>query len=290
VLVGLLCAVAAAVATGAGSVLQSLGARRAVATAGLVAGLRRQPLYFLGLGSDLVGFAGSVVALQSLPLFLVQGVVASNVAVVALLSALLGARPPRATWLWLTVVLAGLVLLAGSAQADDATPLPESWRWVLPACVLPALALGWWGRRSGRAGVLAIAAGLAYSTVAVTARSLEPPHPLVAVLADPALWSLAVNGLTGTLLFAAATQLAPVTRVTVITFSAQTVVPSVVGILVLGDSVRAGAGPVAAVGFLLAVGGALLVSRVTEPVPVAVAPAARFPDPDGAPPGRSGRA
>jgi len=73
VLTGLFCAVAAALAYGSASVLQSIGIRRAgakgVGASGL-AGLKGQPLYFIGLALDGAGFFAMVVALQFLPLFL----------------------------------------------------------------------------------------------------------------------------------------------------------------------------------------------------------------------------
>jgi hypothetical protein len=45
----------------------------------------------------------------------------------------------------------------------------------------------------------------------------------------------------------------------------ETAIPAVVGILVLGDHTRPGFAPVAVLGFLLAVAGALALSRFGEP-------------------------
>ncbi len=93
-LTGLFCAVAAALAYGSASVLQSIGIRRAgakgVGASGL-AGLKGQPLYFIGLALDGAGFFAMVVALQFLPLFLVQAVVAASVGVIAGIAAWLHA-------------------------------------------------------------------------------------------------------------------------------------------------------------------------------------------------------
>src|SRR4051812_24489876 len=69
VILGYVLAVLAAVASGSGSILESAGVRRAGAFGGspqdLVA-LRRQPLYFLGVGVDLLGFVFAAAALHRL--------------------------------------------------------------------------------------------------------------------------------------------------------------------------------------------------------------------------------
>ncbi|ONI90583.1 hypothetical protein ALI144C_02565 [Actinosynnema sp. ALI-1.44] len=83
---GYVFAVLAALASGSGSILQSLGVRRAGlyggTSLGLVA-LRRQPIYFLGLGTDLVRFLFAAAALRRLPLFLVQSLLAFSIGVTA---------------------------------------------------------------------------------------------------------------------------------------------------------------------------------------------------------------
>jgi hypothetical protein len=48
-------------------------------------------------------------------------------------------------------------------------------------------------------------------------------------------------------------------------FSAETVVPAVVGLLVLGDRARNGLGAVAALGFVLTVGAAVALTVVSPP-------------------------
>ena len=82
---------------GVGSVLQSVGARRTAAATGLT-GLGRilgQLPYLLGLALDGVAFLAQVVALQRLPLFLVQSVLVASVGVTAVIAGAPGraARP-----------------------------------------------------------------------------------------------------------------------------------------------------------------------------------------------------
>ena len=90
VLLAVLGAVLAALCYGAGAILQATAARSQQVTGGLdvalLVRLVRQLPYVAGLGLDAVGFVASLVALRSLPLFLVQAVIASSVGVTAVLA------------------------------------------------------------------------------------------------------------------------------------------------------------------------------------------------------------
>jgi hypothetical protein len=55
-----------------------------------------------------------------------------------------------------------------------------------------------------------------------------------------------------------------VTLVTAITFVIEVVVPSLIGIALFGDAIEPGRLPLAVVGFLLAIGGAVSLSRFAE--------------------------
>lgn len=113
-LLGLTLAVMAALGSGAGSAVEAVGVRRAAHRTqrpGDVGALLREPVYFVGLTVDLLGFAFTVLALQVLPLYLVQAVVASSVAVTAIIYAAIGRPLDRAGWIALGGSLCGLVLL-----------------------------------------------------------------------------------------------------------------------------------------------------------------------------------
>src|SRR5690348_12274484 len=88
VALALACAVLAALSYGIGSVLQAAAVRHAENSPTLdpvllVRLVGRLP-YVAGLALDLVGFAASVVALRTLPLFLVQSAIAGSVGVTAI--------------------------------------------------------------------------------------------------------------------------------------------------------------------------------------------------------------
>ena len=280
-LIGLVCALLAALAYGSASILQADGIHRAGGES--LTALIHQPLYLIGLGLDGVGFVGAVVALQFLPLFLVQAVVAASVGVTAVIAAMRGARLGRAGWIALAAAAVGLVLLALSADSEEGNQLPLLWRWVLLLSAFPVAALFVIGPRlwSGLAApVLSFGAGLGFSVVAIAARSLEFPHPWWRLLRDPGFWAVLAGGGVAIGLFALALQAGSVTSVSAITFTTETVVPAAIGLGFLGDGVRAGYWPVAVAGFVLAVGGAVALARFAEgppqpdAVPVAV-PAAQ---------------
>jgi drug/metabolite transporter (DMT)-like permease len=266
---GLLGAFAAALCYGIGSVLQAVGAARTRSGAALdprlLGRLLTQGPYLAGVGFDAVGFLASVLALRSLPLFLVESAVASSIGVTALLAArFLKVRLRRAEWVALGAVAAGLVLLAVSAQPDAGRALSRAGGYVLlggvAVAVAAAAASAWLS--PGRAGAaLAADAGLAFGGVGVAARTLQLPHPLWQLVGDPVAWSLVAYGVLGMLFFSGALQRGSVTTATAITFAVETTVPALVGLALLGDRARAGFAPVAVAGFAVALVGCLALAR-----------------------------
>ena len=285
-ILGYLCAALAALASGGGSILESHAVRRAGAFGGTtldLVRLRGQRSYFLGLGVDVIGFACAAAALQRLPLFLVQSVLAFSVGVTATIAAFLGTRLAPPGWVALAVGAVGLVMLGLSAEPGPARALPSGWRWVLPAMVLPVLAIAWYARRrDGRlaAPLLAFAAGVGFSAVGVSARTLESAGSVWQFLAQPSLWSMALNGLAAAVVFASALQKGGATAVNAVMFTTNTALSSLIGLAYLDDRVRDGFTPVAAVGVVLALGGAIVTAHY--------ATAGRQPDVTG-PAERDGR-
>jgi drug/metabolite transporter (DMT)-like permease len=271
VVLGLVAALASAVAYGVASVLQAVGSRR-IATAApdarLLLRLLRSLPYLAGLALDGLGFVATVVALRSLPLFVVQSAIASSVGVTAVVAVhWLGARLGSRERLAIVAMLGGLILLAASAQAEGSQPLPTVGSWlVLAASVLVALLAAAAVRMpSSRAvGVLAAAAGLGFAGTGIAARALEFPDPLWRILLDPLLWALALDGLLALICYAAALQRGAVTVVAAVTLAVETLLPAVVGYAVLGDRARPGFLPVAVVGLLVTVAAAVALARFGE--------------------------
>ena len=272
-ILGLVGAIAASVCYGVATVLQAVAARRAATVSGLdprlLVRLLRQTPYLAGLLLDLFGFAASVFALRTLPLFLVQSAIAASVGVTALVAVrVLGVQLGRPERVALVAVGIGLVLLAVSAQSERSTALGSRARWLLLAGVLVILALSvLLARLDGpkAAAGLAAGAGLAFGGIGVAARVLVVPHPWWHVLQDPAAWALVGYGLLGTLLFATALQRGSAISTATVTCSVQTVLPAAVGLALLGDRARPGFGATAAVGFALTVVAAIALARFAEP-------------------------
>jgi drug/metabolite transporter (DMT)-like permease len=280
VLTGLLAALLSTVAYGIASVLQAIGSRRlalAPVDARLLLRLLRSLPYLAGLALDGVGFVGTVLALRSLPLFLVQSAVAASIGVTALAARIwLGARLGRAERVALAVMGVGLVLLAVSAEAEGARPLPRAGQWIV---LVLAVLVGGLSVLAGRAPAaraavaLAVAAGLGFSAVGVAARALDLGPPWWPVLAQPLLWALVIGGVIALTCYAAALQRGRVTVVAAVTLAVETIVPAVVGYTALGDQARPGFLAVAVLGLLLTLGGAVGLARYAEPAPVEIAPA-----------------
>ncbi|WP_182526807.1 hypothetical protein [Nocardioides dongkuii] len=273
---GLLAAAGAALCYGVSSVLEAVAARGADAVEGLdprlLVRLLRSWTYVLGVCLDGLGFLLSLVAVRSLPLFVVQSVVASFLAITAVLGALFLRMPlSRADRLGITVVVGGLVLVGLSATEDRSVEVSDAEQWgVLAATLVLALAAVPLARVPGAVGARALGAvaGLAFGATAVASRmlpgNLSPQHLLHEVgplLRNPATYALAVAGVVALLTYSIALQRGSVTQATAPLVVGETVAPALVGLLLLGDQPRPGWGAVAAVGFVLAVAGAVSLAR-----------------------------
>jgi len=279
VTVGLVCALGTAACYGVGSVLQAVAARRTAPTQGLdprlLLTLAGSWLYLTGLALDALGFALMVVAVQSLPLFAVQAVVAGFLAVTAVLGAVfLHMSLTRGDWLGLAAVIGGLVLVALSA-ARDAPVAAGPWvLWgVLVAAVGLALVAPVFGRMTGAvsAAGLGAVAGLAFGATSVAARLLpehlawsEPWRSLQRLAASPPAYALVVAGVVALLAYSTALQRSSVTAATAPLVVGETIAPALVGITLLGDRPRDGWAWAAVLGFVLAVGGAVSLARHGE--------------------------
>ena len=282
---GYLLALLAALGSGTGSVLESIGIKRAGAFGGDTDDLGkigRQPIYCLGVAIDIASFVAAAAALHRLPLFLVQSTLAFSVGVTAVISAFLGIKLSRRSCWSLGTAAAGLVVLGLSAQPSPAHTLPHGWRWIILCTVVPVAVIGYYGSRSNMrmsAALLAFGAGLGFTAVAVSARTLHLPDQFLQWFADPSVWAIIVNGVTATVVFALALQKGLPTTVSAIMFTTDTVLPSVIGLTLLGDGIRSGWSGPAGCAFLLAISGAVALAHFSAGNP---SPAQRRREPEAA--------
>ncbi|MFJ6772161.1 DMT family transporter [Kitasatospora sp. NPDC091257] len=270
-LLGLTTALAATVCFGFGAVFQARGARSAPRAdrvrAGLLAALLRSWQFILGTLLDIVGFVLSIVALRTLPLFLVQAVTNASLAVTALAAVwLLGARLRRGDLAGILAVVLGLTLLALGSGQEGRDHAATAFHWALlattAAMVLATVVLV---RREGNAAAagLGLLAGVGFGVTSLAVRVLDVSGP-VAVLTDPAAYALAVGGLGGYLAYAMALQRGTVTAATAAGTVTETFGPALIGVTVLGDAARPGFEWCALTGFVIAVGGTFVLSRFGE--------------------------
>jgi drug/metabolite transporter (DMT)-like permease len=261
-------ALLASVCFGTAAVLQAIGARRTARARGidlrLMWRLTRSPPYLAGLGLDLVGFLFALVAMRSLPLFAVEAILASYVGVAALLAnRVLRARLRSGEWLALCGVAAGLIMVASSVSAQPTPPVGAG-RWWLPVVTLvlggSAMFLGRLRSPAG-AALIAFVGGVLWGLVAIATRVVRDPGSVADLVTDPAAYTVLAAGALGLLLYTTALQRTSVTAATAMAIVGETLAPAATGLLLLGDEPRPGAGPLAVVGFVLTVGGALALAR-----------------------------
>ncbi|WP_052390456.1 hypothetical protein [Streptomyces sp. NRRL B-24484] len=288
-LLGLATALAAAVCFGFACVFQARGARAAPTAdrvrPGLLVRLARSGPFLLGTGLDIAGFALSIVALRTMPLFFVQAVTNAGLAVTAGAAVwLLGARLHRSDLAGIAAVVAGLTLLAFASGPDGRNHAGPAFHAALlaTAVVMLLLTVLLARRRGGAAAVaLGVLSGVGFGITSLAVRVLDVSG-IGAVLADPATYALVLGGLGGYLAFALALQRGSVTAATAAGTVAETFGPALVGVLALGDQARPGAGWAALAGFTAAVAGTVVLARFGD---VEAPPDAPRPPPTGAPPG-----
>lgn len=231
----------AAAGFGLGSVLQAHAAAGAPAWRIL---LRRQD-YLAGQFADGVGYVCSLIAVRVLPVFVVEGILATSLAVTAVCGRImLGTRVRRLDAAAIAVVVCGAVVLAASGIRNgqrSAGRLPEIGIVVLVVVLLlgvgPAM-------RAGRSWALAVLAGAAFAGEVLAERVIRvAPNvrdSIVLLARQPVSWALAVLAVLGAALYARALGHGNVGPVTAIPWAVEIAVPSIIGVAVLGDAVRTG--------------------------------------------------
>jgi drug/metabolite transporter (DMT)-like permease len=279
---GLLAAIGTALCYGIGSVLQAAAASAAPTAEHLdprlLLTLARGWRYPVGLALDGAGFLLTLVALRTLPLYLVQSVAASFLAVTAVAGALmLGLRLRRQEAGALVLVLVGLGVVGLSAAPQHADALGTGTQWLVlfaAVAVAAATAAVTMGRGQSGAWVLGGLAGVAFGVVAVAGRTLSSAvtgdvgADVHLLLRSPATYAIAVATPLALTAYATALQRGTVVEATVPLVVGETVLPAVAGLLLLGDHTRHGWEVPATLGFVIAVGACLLLARYGEVAPV----------------------
>lgn len=250
---------------GAGSVLQAVGARRSTGTVRTLG----HPLYLIGVGCDLLAWAGSMIALRELAVYQVQSVLAGSLAVTVVAARLLLASRLRSRDVGAVLVTIGaLAVLAMSAGPQEQVTASSGLRLGFCAAALATALIGWGAAKVGPPGVVAALAGLAFGGAALSSRALSlPAQPMehlsataLAIVTEPLVAALVAFAATGMLLYTHALQHGQVGPVTAVLWIGEVIAPSAVALAILGDTVRPGWDLQAAVAGLVTVGAAVLLA------------------------------
>ncbi|WP_431309414.1 EamA/RhaT family transporter [Gordonia sesuvii] len=283
--IGVIAACLAAVAYGMSTVLRALGARRVAMTARDEGTESRHtnaaggpslhsttstfmdPAFILGTLLVVIGFAGGALAARFLPLFLSQTIVSANLVVTALLGTImLSIALHLRDWvaIWLVVLSLCLLGLAAEKHTGGGESAIFHYELFVATLILCAFALFGVYRLGKHAAIVGGAmAGLLFGMIAIAVRVLDGVQPTfdpVALLRDPAAWTIAVAGAVGFFVQTVALQIGAVNGVTAVLVVGETAGPSLVGVLFLGDAAKPGLEWLAIVGFAGAVVGAVLVA------------------------------
>jgi len=263
-----------AVCYGLASVLQSIGARRVEASEAIdarsLARIATQLPYLIGLGLDGTAWLLSLLALAQLPLFVVQAMVAGAIGFTVLFAALFQHLRPTARQIAFIVVLAlGLLGLALSGAPEEARRTSPAYAWGMWVGVIAIALFGALVAKKMRgdraAAALGCLSGLAFGGTALCARALVADVS-ISDLRDPLLWGMLAYGALGLIFFASALQRGSVTVATAWLFTAETVVPSIIGLTILGDSARPGFALIAAISFVVTIVAAVGLTLVSPPM------------------------
>jgi hypothetical protein len=252
----------------AGSILQAVGARRSSSTVRALG----HPLYLIGVVLDLVAFAGSMVALQELAVYLVEAVLAGSLAVTVVAARIfLKARLRNRDIAAVLISVAALTVLAMSAGPQETVAATNGLRWLLCTAAVSLVVIGWGATRTGSPGAVAAVAGLALGGAALAGRALPMPDrsgvggTALAIATEPLVWALLVFAVGGMVLYTHALQHGQVGPVTAVLWIAEVIAPSAVALAILGDTVRPGWELPAMIAGLVTVGAAVLLAGASGP-------------------------
>jgi drug/metabolite transporter (DMT)-like permease len=277
-LVSLIAAIVAALFYGVASVMQAIAVRAAShrepqdaasggVDPGLLVRLLHQWRFVASIGLDALGFVSQLVALQRLPLFVVQAFVASNLAVTAVVaSRVIHVTLSWREWAAVLGVVAGVGLLGSSAGAEGATQVGAVFKLSLIVAVAGLAVVGLAAAKLNdpyRTIALGITAGFGYGVLSIAARVLDGFAPLT-LARDPATYAIIAAGIISFMFYAAALEGGSVTVATAAVVLSETIPPAVVGVIFLGDQTRPGLAGVAWGGFFIAVASAVMLARFGE--------------------------
>jgi drug/metabolite transporter (DMT)-like permease len=228
----ILAAIGAALCNGLSAVLQKSGVdshpRADSLHPGLFWRLTGNIPYVSGLFIDLAAWLLTLVAVHSLPLFVVQPITGLSVLVTLLIEWLFY----RKKFSWPTLAAIGSVLMRQTASY--ATP------------------------------ALAALSGIGFGGTAIAGRILQYPLPYWHIALNPTLWSIIIDGILGVMLFTIALQRHHASTVNAAMITFETIIPVVIGLALLGDKPKGGSYVMIIIGSVITLAATLAILLVQD--------------------------
>ncbi len=204
----------------------------------------KNPAYVAGTLLAVAGYGLTLVALQILPLFFVQSLVAGSVIVTALGEQFFIKRNlGKHTYYAVLTILVGLVLLGVGAVPSKVAHYSQTSKLIieLGPVLLVLLGAGFvYIRASWSAVGLAALGGLLFGNASTIGRILTFPHPIWELAENPLLYALAFTGILGQYFFLVSLQRATATKSNAVMISLQTLGPAICGLAFFDDQIRSG--------------------------------------------------
>ncbi|WP_436532679.1 hypothetical protein [Actinoplanes sp. HUAS TT8] len=252
----LLIAVLAALGYALGSLLQSAAVSRRVHAATTARIVR----LLAGLALDAAAWLLSLVALRHLPVYVVQAVLAGSLAFTVVLARIWQHARLRARDLVaIGAVIPALAVIAyagreqGAPLVDRLTTISLTVFGTVAVLAVGIALVAAHGRSDRGPSVLALVGGLSFSATALAGRAVRIDTPVWHTVLHPLPWVVVVTGVAGTVSYTAALQRGPVGPATAQLWAVEVVVPAVVAVPLLGDTVRPGWLPAAAFAVIVVV-------------------------------------
>ncbi|MBV9485030.1 MAG: DMT family transporter [Frankiaceae bacterium] len=219
--------------------------------------LLRDPLWLLGLLASIGGYLMQAVALFLAPVVLVQPLIVSELIFALPLAAWqAGKRLGRREWIGVVLVAAGLALfiIVGRPAGEGSDATASNWLFsgisgVGALVILISIGESRIGRPTVRASALAAAASICFGFLSILTRVVG--HSFadhgIGALAYPEPYVLVVVAIGGLLLSQTAFRIAPLSISLPIIDVGEPAVASLLGVLILGETVHLGAGTLVAV-------------------------------------------
>ena len=254
---GVVLALVSCILYGIATLVQAAGSKKAEGLQTFV-----QPLVIIGLVIDGGAFLVSLVAYQYAPLFLVQTIIGAAV-VISVLGAprfLPGVSLRTIDLVGAAIVLVGLVVIAGAAGPEDPRKPGGSFVTVLIIIAVVVAALTAIAYKWAPAWVMAVLAGLGFSLVAVGTRAAETDGSILGAILHPVAIIVLLGGAVGVVGNIRALERGSVAIAASIVTLVEVVLPSIVGVTMLGDQVRPGWGVALVLAITVALGGCALLA------------------------------